>query len=379
LDDYINVKVGINVEYPGMYTLMGSLKDDDGAEITATNRSHLNIGAQSIFLSFYGSKAKGQRRLENLTLYDDGGSIMDHLDLFYVTRAYDNMEQEVPLARLTGEYNDQGIDVDGDGFYDFLSVEVSMDTESPGEYSLTGNLYSPQGEEIVWSIAHKNLSSGHQKMILDFDGKSIWGRGIDGPYTIKDLVLSGRNWTVSDMPLKDYITSAYNASQFEDPVYPEKVISGSGSGELLLTISIRETLPVFTGRYSQDIVGISIPPISTPFQVNGSKSGYAYNTEGLYMPGKPNDFTVTADGVKNLNIGLRKEPAKNGTNATRTWVTTQIDAEDGRAVADTDLISPGSYHVKIFGDAADNVSEVNLVLTVVKDILVDGKFGRVPG
>lgn len=373
--DTISVKVGIDVRVPGIYTLTGSLFDLDGTETQVSNQIYLDIGAQRAILEFYGINATGRKRIGNLTLYDMLESPVDHVEDARMTKGYDNTQQEIQMASLTGNYSDRGIDTDGDGFYDFLNVEVGVDVLTSGEYTLSAILYSMKGDEIAWSIDHSRLSPGYYTMQLDFDGKSIWTQGIDGPFIVKDLMLSGSNWSLNDLEPEAYVTSAYNAVQFVDPIYPEKVISGSGSGEMIMTFVIEEVLPVFSGRYSQDIVGINMPPISSPFRVNGSTSGYAYDAEGIYIPGKPNDFTVTADGVKNLNIGLRKDPAKSGINATRTWVTTQIDASpDGRAVAKTDLVSPGSYHVKIFGDATDNATEVNLVLTVAKKILVDGKF-----
>jgi hypothetical protein len=118
-----------------------------------------------------------------------------------------------------------------------------------------------------------------------------------------------------------------------------------------------------------------MPPLSSPWSVNGSKAGYAYDMPGIHLPGKPNDFNVTAEGVKDLNIGLRKSPVEKGINATRTWVTAQISADPaGKAVARTDLISPGGYHVKIFGKAAENASQVNLTLTLAKRLIVMGEF-----
>jgi hypothetical protein len=38
------------------------------------------------------------------------------------------------------------------------------------------------------------------------------------------------------------------------------------------------------------------------------------------------------------------------------------------------MISPGSYQFKIFGDAADNVSQVPLEMEVVKKLDINGKF-----
>ena len=131
-------------------------------------------------------------------------------------------------------------------------------------------------------------------------------------------------------------------------------------------------MPTFSGRYMYDIVGLNIPPLSTPVKIIGldpkkfPRGGYDYKLQGMYIPGKPNNFTITARGVKNLNVGLMKLQGKKE----RTWVSSQFLADESAiARAETDLISPnGSYHVKIFGDALENETQVDLQMTVVKKL-----------
>ncbi|MCX6673904.1 MAG: hypothetical protein NTY37_09020 [Methanothrix sp.] len=148
-------------------------------------------------------------------------------------------------------------------------------------------------------------------------------------------------------------------------------ISGSGSGELLLTIEINDSSPAFSGSYNYDLQDISIPPITTPWKVTGAKTGYSYDLPGIHMPDKPNNFTVAVQEVKNLNIGLKKLQG----SYERIWITTQVVAnEKGLATTTSDLLSPGIYHVKIFGDAAENATQVNLTMTLVKKIIVSGPF-----
>ena len=276
-------------------------------------------------------------------------------------------------AVFNGHYADYGTDVDSDKLYEFLTFEAGVDVQTPGEYSLMGSLYDLNGSEVVWSVDHRVLSPGNHTMHLDFDGKTIESYGMNGPYHIKGIVLlsgsSDTNLTLCDVLPGSYTTSQYNYSDFVDPVRTEKVISGNGSGELALTVTVKDTAPVYSGRYSYDIVGINVPPISTPW--NRTTPGYGYDFPDVSIPGKPNNYTVTAEGVENLNIGLKQLRG----NRSRIWITTRIDAsEDGRATAETDLISPGSYHVKIFGDAAEDVSQVDLTMTLVKNIIVNGKF-----
>ncbi len=278
-------------------------------------------------------------------------------------------------AILTGDYYDRGADLDGDGLYDLLIVEAGVFVSEPGEYSLMGFLFDLQDEELVWSIDHARLEVGDQTMLLDFDGKTIQRSGTDGPYRLRQVVLSSGSsqagQKICDYAPGAYTTSPYSSSEFTDPLRSEKTISGTGSGELLLTFTAEETVPVFSGRYSLDLVGIKIPPLSVPPEVTCSKTGYSYRLPGIFIPNKPNNFTVTAEGAENLNIGLKKPQGER----IRTWVTTQVEAsEEGIATAETDLISPGSYHVKIFGDAAEDAAAVNLTMTMVKLLIVEGDF-----
>lgn len=284
-------------------------------------------------------------------------------------------DEIVKDAKLTGNYSDHGADIDGDGLYDLLAVEAEIEVTTPGEYSLMGFLCTLEGDEIVWSIDHGVFEPGVQKMVLEFDGATIRRSGTRGPYWLMKVVLSQGN-SESGQDIQDYVsnafrTQAYISSAFTHQSPQEKIISGSGRGELLVTFTVRDTAPVSSGRYSYDIVGINIPPISTPLKVKGSKTGYSYDLPGIFMPSKPNNFTIQAEEVENLNVGLKKPQGEK----IRTWVTTQVQAkEDGTATAETDLISPGSYHVKIFGTAADNVTIVDLTMTMEKKLIIDGKF-----
>lgn len=176
----------------------------------------------------------------------------------------------------------------------------------------------------------------------------------------------------------------YNQSDSASPdqLNEERLISGIGYGELLLTFTVNKALPVFSGRYSYDVEGIHIPPISNPMQVKSTdETGYSYDLSNVFIPGKPNNFTVSVSGVKTLSIGLKELPGSSETNDVwktdepRTWISTQAQAdESGTATIDSDLVSPGMYHAKIFGEAAENVSEVNLRMTVVKKLVVNGPY-----
>jgi len=297
------------------------------------------------------------------------------LSIFILTSAQAAEVPTIELASLNGDYADYGTDVNHDGLWDFLTVEVGLVVLSPGEYSVMAYLYDRNGSEIVWSVDHQNLSVGEQKMRLDFDGKAIEKHGSDGPYLLKDVRLvkgsSSNGLFVCDEEAEPYNTSFYRARDFVDPLPESQILSGTGYGELLLTFAVNTSVPTFSGRFSYDLLGINIPPISSPFKVTGSKTGYAYTMDNLYLPNKPNNFSVIAYGVKDLNIGLKKIQGEK----TRVWVSSQVPAnEEGVAYTESDLLSPGPYQVKIFGQAQDNITAVNLTMAAKKKVVANGPF-----
>ena len=353
LYDHIDIEVGINVTSPGWYWVNGSLYDANGSEaILVSDETYLKPGDQLVTLKFYGMHLPGAYHLRNLTLYkalfhDGERFFLDLREEAYTTEEYYDFDPIPQLARLTRHYADHGTDVDGDGLYEFLTVDVGVDVTLPGQYTLTGYLYDLNGSEVVWSIDSGIFEVGYHVMHLDFDGKTIEKHRMNGSYCVGNLFLTGRNWTVKDAVSDAHATSAYNYTDFVDPVSTENevTISGVGLGEIRLIVSFTDTIPVFAGRYSYDLVGINVPQ-------------------------RPNNFTITTSEVKNLKVGVKKIQD----NTTRIWVTQTIAAPEGIATVQSDLPSPGNYHVKIFGDAAEGVSEVDLELTAVKKIKASGDF-----
>ena len=97
-------------------------------------------------------------------------------------------------------------------------------------------------------------------------------------------------------------------------------------------------------------------------QVSAGK--YKYDLKDIKIPSKPNRFTVTTKNVKNLRVGVK----------ILIWITKSFPASGGVATLSLGDVPPGNYDVKIFGDAADGVSEVDLELTAVKKIKASGDF-----
>jgi hypothetical protein len=389
----ITLAAGISVKKSGNYSIEGSLYDVvNGNVVDVFNSSFLKVGIRFINLDLSGLRSPGPYRVKKLILYDEDNNEIDRSNGPYTTKAYNDLDFGSPMARLDDNYSDYGSDTGLDGLYRYLTVDVGVLVSEPGNYSMMASLYGADRKEIVWSVGYANLSAGHNIMHMDFDGKTIEKQKVNGPYQLKNVTLyrqSPGNGSlagpiVDDLSIQDvrgeaYVTKAYNYTQFEDPSWTERILSGSGSGEILLTISVKDKVPVFRGRYSLDIVGVNMPPISSNWTVSESKGGYVYWLPGVYMPERPNNFTVEANGVKNLNVGVKQDrsgmPQMASKRQNRAWVSSRADAsKEGIATLESNFISPGRYQFKVFGDAVENVSQVALEMKVVKKLVITGKF-----
>lgn len=371
LYDQIAIKVGIDIFTAGNYSIRGTLISEDGAEYGASSSEYLGIGSKSLILKYPADHSGKSRRLVNLTLADDEGAVIDEREGAYVTKAYSSVDPILLEATLSREYSDRGTDNNGDGIYEFLSVVVGVKAQSPGEYALSGSLLDQDGDEVVWSMDRTYLTEGNNSMQLDFDGKTLWKYGYNGSYSLGNVILSGANWSYKDMDTaRSYATHPYNFTQFVDPVYSTKTLSGSGSGDLLLVLRINDSLPVFSGRYSEDLVGVHMPPVSLN-QTSRKDAAPA-------APGQPQEgagsFSVTASGAKSMELAVRPYPASGSTNETGSWQGAVDSQSPGNVTANADSISPGVYQIKIFGEARDDATYVNLTLTFVERLSLEGPF-----
>jgi hypothetical protein len=94
---------------------------------------------------------------------------------------------------------------------------------------------------------------------------------------------------------------------------------------------------------------------------------FEYILEDVKIPdGFNNVFKVEADGAENLNVRVKMV----------VWVTKSSEASGNTAIVSQSSVPPGTYRIKIDGDAREGVSNVNLKITAFQGIEADsdGKF-----
>ena len=210
--DYLAVDASVSVARAGTYTVSGVLRDNPPVSViaTATNTSRLAVGASTVRLVFSATDIRVAGRNgpyeANLTLATSTGVQIDtgtHVTGTYFLSDFDPLN-----AAFAPPHASYVVDLDGDGFNDYLVVNAFVTVTDPGMYSVSGDI-AFVGLTSTW---RGYLPAGPQSVRLDFLGWDLFNRGINGPYTL-NLTLSDARFRVIDRDV--HTTAAYRAVDFE--------------------------------------------------------------------------------------------------------------------------------------------------------------------
>jgi len=97
-------------------------------------------------------------------------------------------------------------------------------------------------------------------------------------------------------------------------------------------------------------------------RVQASGGTYEYTLEDVKIPeGFNNRFTVQASEANNLNVRVKM----------LIWITKSSEASGNIATVTQSSVPPGTYQIKIDGDAKEETSTVNLKITAVQQVKAD--------
>jgi len=96
------------------------------------------------------------------------------------------------MTALSGAYAETAVDSNADGSYDYLALEVGIEVADVDNYLVSARLDDSQGNTVAYGAPFGGeLAAGIQSVELRFDGTEIWRGGVDGPYSIGRVELSG--------------------------------------------------------------------------------------------------------------------------------------------------------------------------------------------
>jgi len=228
----------MNIAQSGVYRIAGALVDSQANQIQrATASGNLSAGSQSLTLAFDGmlifdNGVNGPYYLKDLYLAKDDGALLplDSQTTAHITSAYNYTSFQRPAIALGSSHTDWLEDIDDDGLYDYLNVDLQVAVTQAGYYDLNAQLVDGHGDTIVWATLFNTHLSDVESVRLQFSGQAIGEHGVDGPYIVRDLSISKTDGSASEVFGVVHTTQAYPVSSFRKQVVYLPIVLNAYSG-----------------------------------------------------------------------------------------------------------------------------------------------------
>jgi hypothetical protein len=229
--EYIKVMATVEISLPGEYSLWTYLRDSNG-ELLEISYTWVTLKAkvQTIVVlipanNIVGTGTDGPytvwMSLTDPSLYYNYGIAFDN----FQTREYRGAQFDLGTI-LTDVNSDKAVDMDGDGLYDVLEVDVQVYVDKAGTFTLSGELYCNDFHTLL-SIdkVMERLSHGMNTVTLSFSATDIWSKGLNGPYQVELRLFSFDGQLLDE---DDHVpTAEYQANSFDPPTF-QASINGDG-------------------------------------------------------------------------------------------------------------------------------------------------------
>jgi hypothetical protein len=137
-----------------------------------------------------GHGVNGPYLVGGVTLIDSQGSIIDYQKVAHITQAYQAEDFAQPLVALANSIQDSPSDPNGDGSNDWLNIVVSVQSGNSGYVVAQGRLVDKNGKEIAWTEQNTPVEAGVVAQVtLAFSATQIAANGVDGPFTLRNLLV----------------------------------------------------------------------------------------------------------------------------------------------------------------------------------------------
>ncbi|MBI2549442.1 DUF2341 domain-containing protein [Candidatus Woesearchaeota archaeon] len=301
LSNYLATDVLVNISEPMNYTLVGSLFKDQQHIADASAVVYLDQGIRNVTLYFNGYtfwqySLNGPYTLRNFRLFDQNGVLVSRETSPAVTSAYNYTAFQRPPAFFIGNYQDYGLDSDGDLLYNVLIVKTGINVTKAGNYTLTGILYDQKGKYLTSGANSSFLPRGIYGLSLQFDGMLLSAAAGSGSFNLTRLVLSiPEEIDNEDQP---YQTRIYNITSFQ------------AGGNLSGIVFDENNVPIpnatlrALGRTSQSVTSDENGLFTLSNLLNGTYTLIALPPEGSNFLSVSNQTMISLRSITYLNISL---------------------------------------------------------------------------
>jgi uncharacterized protein (TIGR03437 family) len=223
LPDGLDVLVNVTTTSKGDFLLFATLSSSNASSVSETSTFSVpgaGTSQQSVRFSVADLNTLGSNgpyqistiRLEQI-MPDGTTQISNTKANLGQTVPIDLSRLERPSVILNGKNTDAGVDTNSNGLFDRLDVKVGADVLAAGSYRWSASLFAANRIQVGSATGSGNLPAGAATVPLSFDGASLGKAGIDGPYAVRSVVVTGSGQTSTLGAAGN--TGAYRFDQFE--------------------------------------------------------------------------------------------------------------------------------------------------------------------
>lgn len=280
---------------------------------------------------------KGILNLTNSRIYSENYELITWSNVYPVS--YFSSDQfEIPLTDfMVSKFKDYGTDVDSNGLFDYLTVEVGLNINQAGNYTVKGFLSDSSGKPLdIIASNTAYLNTRIQTVELNFDGGRI--RESEGGTFIVDVDLYNASDKLILRKNNFYTTHSYQPSSFE-------------RGKVVLTNFYRD--------YGRDTNSDGLfEYLTIEASVNCasvgkySVRGYLYDFNDVYVAFARNE-TILSIGNQTVFLNFDGPTINShGVSGNFTLVAIEIEDESGALISDRDVYYQTSrYRYDQFNEA----------------------------
>jgi len=222
---------------------------------------------------------------------------------------------------ISDSYSQQVNDINNDGIYESLSIEVGLNLDTPETYTLYGFLTdsSGSGEHYCFASSDASLPVGDNKLNLVFDGTCISKEHLSGSYYLTDLYLMSEDSQLDYRSLAYTLPDQYESSMFTPPIvaplsYSDYGVDTNGDSKYeslaidsSFSVQKDDNYLIILDLYTGDGKYVVSSETYTHLNQGIQNVHFTFDGESLYNAGFNGNYDVVGISIKPINGGAEKD------------------------------------------------------------------------
>ncbi|MFW9915928.1 MAG: hypothetical protein ACFFGZ_10000 [Candidatus Thorarchaeota archaeon] len=226
--DRLEITAQINVTIKRVYTVdlklrpsVQGVSEMEGSTVGLWDKGIHNVTIPVDTRRFYSQRVNTSFEVWRIEIRDPADEIVDQAYAAYETWVYNYTEFETPIVQLIGAYSDRGVDLDADGKYDSLIVDVGVNVTQRGFFTIDLLLkpaLSPNSLQEFWGSVASIWTPGVQNISVAVDMGLMYSlQLLNTSFLMKEISIRDLRDETVDQSFSAFITQNYSWTAFNTP------------------------------------------------------------------------------------------------------------------------------------------------------------------